>query len=262
MARIKRASNDPVVVARMRGPEFTKVGMETEVKIPFRTWLVCILVSVVDVVSVVAILILISRQFYNWRHPPRIYGQSWGASVWRSLVIWSPSIGIFALGGVLLWSLPLLYRFLVETVAKHPPQYTPYPSENGLWNPLGDRIPDEDGEEYEAEAKPQTVDLNVWDMIKGKKKMRQAPDLMVDTRARQFYRALANGAAAFSERGAKRYGIKPGEFRKYIREPLRHKGLATWKDERRHNLGVNLSDNALVSLGHLGNAPTPPRRSA
>ena len=120
------AKDNTRVIAR--GPEFTKVSDMTERVIPFRTWLTCALVSSVDVLAFVGILILFSRQVWNWRNPPRIYGSGWWPSVLRSLWVWWPSMGIAILGGVILWSAPLLYRFLIEQVAKNPPQYTPHDS--------------------------------------------------------------------------------------------------------------------------------------
>ena len=262
MAKVRRSSSDPMVIARARGPEFTNVSDETERKIPFRTWLTCAAVSMVDVLSLVGILVLVSRQFWNWKHPPRIYGHSWGAGVWRGLSIWSPSIGIVILFFVMLWSVPLLYRFLVETVAKHPPQYTPYPSELGLWNPLGHGLED-DGEEYERDApEPQTADLNLWDKAHGRERRRTLPDFLLSEDARRFYRAVTADPpiASFSESGARQFNIRPLTFRKHIRDAFRHREMATWKNERAHNQGVDLTDDAMRTMELLGRHSPPPRK--
>jgi len=245
-----------------RGPEFTNVSMVTEVKIPFRTWLLCALVSAVDVLAVVCALILFSRQLWNWRHPPRIYGASWWPSTARALWVWWPSVLILMLAGVVAWSVPLLYRFLVETIVKQTPQYTPYPSEYGRWRPFVRGAPAQD-DEYEAEAKPvETVDVNLWDKITAHKRPRRRtlPDFLITEQARMYYRAVAAGKA-FSEREAQRYGIGQSEFRKHVRDALLRRGLATWKNEQHKNLGVDLSEDAMKTLELLGRKP-PPRQSA
>ena len=221
MAKVRRSSSDPMVIARARGPEFTNVSDETERKIPFRTWLTCAAVSMVDVLSLVGILVLVSRQFWNWKHPPRIYGHSWGAGVWRGLSIWSPSIGIVILFFVMLWSVPLLYRFLVETVAKHPPQYTPYPSELGLWNPLGHGLED-DGEEYEADADDMAQDDRPY-IVKGEMMVGSKSKLYLEfelenyaaaLKWHKFCKAVQSGKNFSYNEAVRQHKLSPGDWKR------------------------------------------------
>ena len=232
------------------GPEFTKVGMETEVKIPFRTWLACIFVSAVDVLSVVGILILSSLQVWNWQHPPRVHGSGWWPPVARALVIWWPSAVILMLAGVVAWSVPLLYRFLAETVVKQFPQYTQYPAELGRWRPFV-RPP---AVEYEAEAVDvrEEVDVNLTMQPKGRKRpqIKRIEGMPTDRRSKEFYRAVTKHLAPFSESGAGNYHISQRGFRK-IRDALMARGLADWKDATRHKSGVDLNDGAFGLMSAL-----------
>ena len=232
------------------GPEITKVGMETEVKITFRTWLVCIFVSAVDVLSVVSILVLSSLQVWNWQHPPRIHGSGWWPPVARALVIWWPSAVILMLVGVIAWSVPLLYRFLAETVVKQFPQYTQYPSELGRWRPF---VRPPATEEYEAEAKEtETVDVNLTTQAKGRKRpqIRVIEGMPTDRRSKEFYRAVVNNVYPFSESGAGNCRVSQRGFRK-IRDALMARGLADWKDAARHKSGVDLNDGAFGLMSAL-----------
>jgi len=262
--KAKSNGRGPVVVAR--GPEFTNVNDETERKIPLRTWITCSLVTSYDVAAFVGILVLFSRQLWNWSNPPRIYGHSWGAVTLRTLAIWWPSAGMAMLTASIAWSMVLLRRLWMETAVKQFPQYTPYPSEYGKWRP-NRRMPIPGVDEYEMDAqesKPETINLNLWDILKGKgkrKRMRAAPELRVDERARAFYRAVAGKAASFSEAGAKKHRISPVQFRENIRDPLMLKGLATWKDDKHHEQGIVLTDGALATLEHLGRNPLPRERA-
>lgn len=258
-------SKDPaVVVARTKGPEFTNVSDETERKIPFRTWLTCIFVSSVDVLALAGILVLGSRQVWNWKNPPRVYGYGWWSSTSRTLEIWWPTIGIAMLVSVILWSIPLQYRYLIETVAKNPPLFAPLDPREGLWTPWRRqyRWDEEDEEEPEMEATAETANVTLWDRLKGRLRMRNL-DLLTGQEARTFYRAVTADPplASFSERGAVDCGINPATFRREIRGPLFAQGLACWKNEKRHNLGIDISDEGMQLLEQRAHPPLPRGRA-
>ena len=196
------------------GPEFTKVGMETEVKIPFRTWLVCIFVSAVDVLSVVSILVLSSLQVWNWQHPPRVHGSGWWPPVARALVIWWPSAVILMLVGVIAWSVPLLYRFLAETVVKQFPQYTQYPAERGRWRPFKPQRYDEEEFDQEAETPPYKVEGRIQ---KGKNQILylefELEGYDAALKWHKFCKAVANKGRNFSYNEAvKRHHLSPADW--------------------------------------------------
>ena len=142
-----------------------------------------------------------------------------------------------------------IYRYIVETIVKQLPPYLPYDPANGRWRPFV-RQPIE--EECDKEPKPETMNLNLWDKVRGRKQRRTLPGFLVSQKARSFYRAVAGRAASCSEREAKRFDISVPEFRKHIRDPLLARKMATWKDEKHHNLGVNLTADALRTMELLG----------
>lgn len=253
-------SKDPIVVARAnsKGPDTTIVSDMTERVIPFRTWLTCILVSSVDVLAFAAILVMLSRQIWNWNHPPRIYGYGWWPSTLRALSIWWPSAVIAMLASVILWSLPLQYRYLIEQVVKHPPGYENMDPDAGVWNPFGRRVYVED-DEPEMERDTEVVDVNVWDRDKHNRKRLRKLSFPNDRAARLFYRAIVDGTRPFSERTAKDCGVSRRQFRQ-IRDGLIKQGLGDWKDERNKRQGFEVGTKGIQALDALARAPLPRSR--
>ena len=70
--------------------------------------------------------------------------------------------------------------------------------------------------------------------------------------AKQFYRAVAAGTASFSDRGAAKFSITQNVFRHHIRDGLVERGLATWKNDRHRNLGVDITPDGMRLLEQLG----------
>jgi len=249
----------PVPFISTTGPrEATRVGAETEVKIPRQTWLMMSLVLMLVDVGLWSIGCLV------WA---RARAKSVGYWRWLNYE-WSPWFALewpwFAVTIILCWIGPsaasYLYRLAIELLARTTPLYDNMSPDDGIWNPLGRRRYEEEPEE-EMEKTAETVDLNLWDQPKdGKRRRRRTlPDFLVSTQARSFYRAVANGGAEFSEREARRYGIKRREFRQNIRDALLDRRMADWKDEQHKNLGVSLSPDALRTLELLGRNPLPQR---
>ncbi len=251
----------PVPVVAKPG-EYTRVGLDTEVKIPWLTYVFMGIVLSICNVGAWAIGFLLwfrarSSVSTFWRWLRYDWGE-WFATEW----VWFVITLILCWIGPSAWA--YLYRLLVEQLAKNTPTYDNLDPREGIWRPWRS-LPYEDEPEEEMEKDAETVDLNLWDILQGRgsrKRMRKAPSLLVSVQARSYYRALAAGIAPFSERGAKKYGVRPGQFRKNIRDALLFKGLAHWKDEENRKQGLVLSDAALVTLEHLGKHPTPPRKRA
>jgi len=142
----------------------------------------------------------------------------------------------------------------METVVKQFPEYTPYPAEYGRWRP-NQRMPIPGIEEYEkdeTELTPtrQTVDVNLWERIKGDLRMRKLPDLPLTPKARAFYHGVAAGVRPFSERGA-RGCLSRRQFRR-LRDLLEQRGKGHWKDDDHHEQGFVLSDDILHTFKMLG----------
>ena len=113
--------------------EVTVVSDETERQIPLRTYWNCAGVTILDILLVILDLFLLARQVHNLNHLPRV-GNSWIANAWEIVLTWWPTIVIFCTIGPIVWSVPLLYRFYVETVGKNAmPMPTEWPSEKGMW---------------------------------------------------------------------------------------------------------------------------------
>ena len=244
-----------------KGPsEYSRVGTETEIKIPRSTYIhLCVLLMGVDtgIWAIGALLWLRVRikavGFARW------WSGEWAR--WFSVAwIW------YAISLILCWigpsALAYAYSLVLELVAKTRPLYENMSPDDGIWNPFGRRR-DGNEPEQEMEASAQTVDLNLWDKGPDKKqpRMRKLPDFLVSAQARMFYRAVASGSASFSQREARRYGISRREFNRNVRDALLTRGMATLKDDKHPNLGVDLSGDALRTLELLGRSPLP-RKSA
>jgi hypothetical protein len=249
---------EPRVFARGNA-EFTRVGIETEVRIPWQTYVLtaCTLMIVDGCLWSIGWLI-----WFRARLKAVSFGR-WASHEWGRWAGYNwPWVLITLILCWMLAAVPYLYRLLTEQVIKQGPQYTPYPAELGRWRPFRPQPLPYEPEEMEKSA--ETVDVNLWDRIaKGRKRRRTMPDFLVSAQARQFYRAVTAdpAVATFSERSAAHFDISRHDFRKHIRDALVERKLATWKNERHPNLGVNLTDDAKRTMEILGRTP-PPRRSA
>ena len=187
--------------------------------------------------------VLVKGQVSLWRWASR----SW--SPWMGRWWWLPlALCLVWWGSAPTWA--TIYRFLIETVVKQTPQYTPYPSELGRWRPF---VRPPATEEYEAETKEtETVDVNLTTQAKGRKRpqIRVIEGMPTDRRSKEFYRAVVNHLAPFSESGAGGYHVSQRGFRK-IRDALMARGLADWKDTTRHKSGVDLNDGAFGLMSAL-----------
>lgn len=78
----------------------------------------------------------------------------------------------------------------------------------------------------------------------------QRPRLPGSPEAREFYRAVHRGES-FSLRTASKYGVGRDTFNDKIRDGFVDRGLAEWKNDRHHNLGVNLLAEGELLIEHL-----------
>jgi hypothetical protein len=154
---------------------------------------------------------------------------------------------------------------LVLKLAKNTPSYDNLDPREGIWNPLGRPVYDEDDEPPEMEA--ETVDVRLWDILKdrgGRKRMREIPALLNSEQAKAFYRSVTANPPTkpFSQRGAQECGISRHRFNRYIFGALKARGLADWKDERHPRQGIDLTDEGIALLALRGNhSPLPHRRA-
>ena len=107
------------------------------------------------------------------------------------------------------------------------------------------------------EAEAETASVTLWDRLRGRLAMRQM-NLLTGEKARTFYKAVTvkPPLSTFSERGAADCDISPTDFRKHIRNPMFSRGLARWKNEKRHNLGIDISDEGMQLLEQRAHFPT------
>ena len=119
-----------------RPGEYTSVSDETERGIPLRTWLTSIAVSAADVVALLLCGVMIHRLLWNLAHPRRVYAYGWWGTVLPFLLTWWPTVPILVCLSVIVWSVPLFYRFLLETMLKNWPMYDAAKAENGAWHPF------------------------------------------------------------------------------------------------------------------------------
>ena len=231
-----------------RPGEYTKVSKETEVTIPWKTY---VLTSVVLMIVGGGLWLIGWLLWFQARLKSvsfgRWLGREWGdwmARRWPWIVI----------SLILCWigpsAIAYLYRLFTEQIVKQMPQYTPYPSELGRWRPFV-RPP---AVEYEAEAVDvrEEVDVNLTMQPKGRKRpqIKRIEGMPTDRRSKEFYRAVTKHLAPFSESGAGNYHISQRGFRK-IRDALMARGLADWKDATRHKSGVDLNDGAFGLMSAL-----------
>jgi len=114
--------------------EFTKVSAETEVKIPWQTFVRdCFVSSILILIAwVIGWLLWFSNAPSYFR-----FGR-WLDRVWSAWFydkrgwVW---VVITLLLGVVGAAVAYLYRLKVEQVIKNPPQYTQWPAEKGAWHP-------------------------------------------------------------------------------------------------------------------------------
>ena len=241
----------PQMVGVKTPGEYTKVNLETEVKIPWETYKKLL---VLGPVSIWCFWIA------GWLVWMRVGWAEVGLWRWASREWWP----WFAGGGVtwpvlmcVLWwgSAPTwatIYRFFVETIVKQTPQYTAYPAENGRWRPFA-RQQQEVEYEAETEAPAEAIDVNLTTRAPGRKRpqIRTLPKFPMGRHEKSFYAAVGRGAP-FTEREASRHWVSQNVFKHHIREALQARQLAPWKNERFHNQGVNLSDEGRALLDTLG----------
>jgi hypothetical protein len=227
--------------------EYTKVTQETEVRIP---WLTYVLTSVVFMI-IVAGLWLAAWLIWLQRGLDEVSAWQWMAESWSPWFSrrWPLVLLSFVPCWIGLSAWAYLYRLILEQITKTLPQYTPWNSDNGIWTPfVRQRWEDVEPEEMESGL----ADVNITLPDKRRRKQRKLPDFAVDRKDRAFYRAVAGGSAEFSQRGATRFGVSRSRFNKHMRDALLARGMADWKDDKHHNLGVELLDDALRTLELLG----------
>jgi hypothetical protein len=238
----------PVPVVASKPGEYTRVGLETEVKVPWLTYVFNSLVLMIVDTGLWCIGCLIwfrvnaeRMSFWYWltRRWAKWFTLNWPWYAVTLILCW---IGPSALA--------YLYRLVIEQLAKSTPTYDNLDPTLGVWNPLGHRP--YEMEEDEPDMDKEVVDVNVGAIgQRGRKRIRTLVDFPVDRRARSFYRAVAAGGTKFSQRGATRFLIGRAKFDS-IRDALLDRRLAEWKDERHTNLGVDLSPDALRTFEVLG----------
>jgi hypothetical protein len=239
--------------------EVTFVGIATEVKIPWQTFVLMgvVLCIIVAALWCVGWLIWLQRSLKI-----ESFGR-WGSTRWWPWIsVRWPTVLITLVLAWFVAALPYLYRLLIEQFVKNPPLYDNMSPDVGIWNPFGRQVYES---EPEAEMDAETMNINLWDLVKertSRKRMRRLPNLLTSQRARAFYRAIVNGTASFSEREAKRFGISRHKFNKNIRGALFSRRLADWKDERHKKQGIDLSDDALRTFEVLGKQAALPRNRA
>jgi len=116
-----------------RPGEYTKTSIETEVTIPWKTYLL------IGVIGNLSILLLIVMAWCLWLTIALNNGAGFGSWAgrrwWPWLSHWWPMI-LFVLAGwwAIIASVPTLYRFIVEQVFKSlPPTYQAADLEQGAW---------------------------------------------------------------------------------------------------------------------------------
>ena len=228
-------------MGRMPG-EYTKVGLETEVKIPWETYKKLLLLGPVSIWCLVWIP--------GWLIWLRVAMQSMSAWRWMTREWWP-----WASGGGIIWPVLMcfmwwgsaptwatIYRFWIETVYKRTPEYMPWNPDNGPWSPWAHRqIGDESPPSEQVES--ETVDVNLITKQPGKRTQNKIlPKFPNGQRERAFYRAVGAQMTAFSEGGAAKHKVSQRQFRK-IRDALIARKCADWKNKRRHKDGVDLFDS-------------------
>ena len=235
---------------RARGPEFTNVGMETEVTIPWATYKKLLILGSVSIWCFWAFgqvlwmgSIAARGEMSLWRWASRLWwpwmGRWWWIPIALCLAWW---------GSAPTWV--TIYRYWIEQKYKRTPECLPWNPENGPWSPSAHR-------QLEAVAPPQqveaeTVDVNLVTQPKGRKRPqnKMLPKFPNSKRERAFYESVGAGGA-FSEGGAAKDRVSQRQFRK-IRDALMDRGLAKWKNERRHKDGIDLSSDGRRFLGARG----------
>ena len=231
-----------------RPGEYTKVSKETEVTIPWKTY---VLTSVVLMIVGGGLWLIGWLLWFQARLKSVSFGR-WLGREWGDWMVRRWPWIVISL--ILCWigpsAIAYLYRLFTEQIVKQMPQYTPYPSELGRWRPFV-RPP---AVEYEAEAVDvrEEVDVNLTMQPKGRKRpqIKRIEGMPTDRRSKEFYRAVTKHLAQFSESSAGNYHISQRGFRK-IRDALMARGLADWKDATRHRSGVDLNDGAFGLMSAL-----------
>lgn len=235
------------------GPEFTKVDKETEVAIPWQTYV--IMSGVLCIVDAGYWLTgwllwykgrLASISFWWWLR------REW----WDWMLRGWPWVAITVIG---CWIGPsavlYLYRLAIEQVVKQTPQYTPFDSAEGMWHPLRRR--EEEWIEDELEpAQPPSRTVQV-EFTNGKQIQR--PIFPDTNEARAFYRAVHRGES-FSGRTAERFGVSRDVFNERIRDLFLELGWAEWVDRRHPRQGVRLKGQGKANIRGLTDPPPLPRR--
>jgi len=117
----------------VRPGEYTKVGIESEIEIPWLTY------KYVGLIGTIAICGMFVIGWLVWLMVdlPSTSAWSWVSRSWWPWVRrWWPLPFVF----IVLWwisipTFPILYRFTIEQLVKNPPMYGPYNADNGMWHP-------------------------------------------------------------------------------------------------------------------------------
>ena len=195
--------------------EYTDVGMETEVKIPWETWKRLLILGPFSIWCFWALgsvvwmgAVLVKGQVSLWRWASR----SW--SPWMGRWWWLPlALCLVWWGSAPTWA--TIYRFLIETVVKQTPQYTPYPSELGRWRPFRQaRRYDEEEFDQEAETPPYKVEGRIQ---KGKNQVLylefELEGYDAALKWHKFCKAVAHKKRNFSYNEAvKRHKLSPADW--------------------------------------------------
>jgi len=236
--------------------ETTIVSLETEVKIPWQTYKKLLVLGPISIWSLWAVAWIV----WMGTQLDRVSVWRWMTSYWWPWMLrwwWIPTAMCFLwIGTAPTWA--TVYRYLVETIVKEGPPYMPYSPDNGRWRPFRHPL-DEPDEPEMAAPQVETVNIDLTTQPPGRKRpqISRVRGLMTGPDAARFYVAVSQGKT-FSERNAKKYGnISRDVFNEHIRDPLLHRGLAVWKNERRHNLGVNLTTDGENLIKSRASRDTP-----
>jgi hypothetical protein len=245
----------PYAPLATRPGEYTRVGLETEVKIPALTYVFKSLVFMVVNTGLWGIAWLLVGRIAK---RPGIFWRWFTRHGWR----W------YSIALILCWIGPsaaaYLYRLFVEQLAKNTPSYDNLDPREGPWliGRFVRRLLGLDDYDYDEDDEPpmelEAVDVNVTTTGEGgKPETKTIPRMPLSRDAKQFYRAVAKGGAHFTESDAnERFDIPKSVFREYIRGDvgaggLIGRGLAEWKNKSRTQ-GVTVLDAGMRFLDQLG----------
>ena len=115
--------------------EFTNVGLETEVKIPWESYKKLLILGPVSIwcLWIVGWLIWLRVEMESmsaWRWASREWWPWFKGGGW----IWPAAICFLWWASAPTWA--TIYRFMIETVIKNPPMYDNAKAENGMWHPF------------------------------------------------------------------------------------------------------------------------------